>query len=66
MHGATTLPKVLGFVWCTLSYYLFPKAMDNHPEKYSSIYRYCKTMKRSHDKSPATSSPQGQNIEDVN
>ena len=26
----TTLqPKVLGFVWCTLSNYLFPKAMDN-------------------------------------
>ena len=32
----TTLqPKVLGFVWCTLSHCLFPKAMDNQPEKYS-------------------------------
>ncbi len=26
----TTLqPKVLGFVWCTLSHHLFPKARDN-------------------------------------
>ena len=24
-----------GFVWCTLSHRLFPKAMDNQPEKYS-------------------------------
>ena len=35
----TTLqPKVLGFVWCTLSHRLFPKAMDNQPEKYSTEY----------------------------
>ena len=35
----TTLqPKVLGFVWCTLSHRLFPKAMDNQPEKYSTIH----------------------------
>ena len=27
---------VLGFVWCTLSHRLFPKAMDNQPEKYST------------------------------
>ena len=33
----TTLqPKVLGFVRCTLSHSLFPKAMDNQPEKYST------------------------------
>ena len=25
----TLQPKVLGFVWCTLSHRLFPKAMDN-------------------------------------
>ena len=25
----TLQPEVLGFVWCTLSHCLFPKAMDN-------------------------------------
>ena len=36
----TTLqPKVLGIVWCTLSHRLFPKAMDNQPEKYSTQVR---------------------------
>ena len=28
---------MLGFVWCTLSHYLFPKAIDNQPEKYSYV-----------------------------
>ena len=37
LYKATTIlqPKMLGFVWCTLSHCLFPKAMDNQPEKYS-------------------------------
>ncbi len=29
----TLQPKVLGYVWCTLSHYLFPKAMDNQTKK---------------------------------
>ena len=34
----TTLePRVLGFVWCTLSHCLFPNAMDNQPEKYTRL-----------------------------
>ena len=32
----THQPKVLGFVWCTLSHRLFTKAMDNQPEKWPS------------------------------
>ncbi len=37
----TTLqPKVLGFVWCTLSHCLFPKAMDNQPKKHSIDIAY--------------------------
>ena len=32
MGGVISLqPKVLGFVWCTLSHRLFPKAMDIQP-----------------------------------
>ncbi len=42
--STTTLqPKVPGFVWCDLSQRLFPKAMDNQPEKYS-ILTYLEDM----------------------
>ncbi len=38
----TTLQsKVLGFVWCTQSHLLFPKALDNQPKKIHISYTYC-------------------------
>ena len=50
---STTLqPKVLGFVWCTLSHCLFPKAMDNQPEKYSSPKNLGYRLKRKVSKRP--------------
>ena len=36
-YAPTLLPEVFGFVWCSLSHNLIPKAMDNQPEKYSSM-----------------------------
>ena len=33
-------PKVLGFVWCTLSHCLFPKSMDNKEVRSSANHSY--------------------------